>query len=44
MKTPRIVTPKFTINPSLKSNPNDPFIQNKIKKATELLNSLKKTL
>lgn len=44
MKTAKMNTPKFTINPSIKSNPSDPFIQKKIEKATALLNSLKKPL
>jgi hypothetical protein len=41
-KSLEILTPKVTVNPKLKSNPNDPFIKKKIEKATELLNSLKK--
>ena len=41
MKTARLISPKVTINPNLKSNPSDPFIQKKIEKATALLSSLK---
>ncbi|WP_435355941.1 hypothetical protein [Emticicia sp. SJ17W-69] len=44
MKTAKVLTPKVTINPKLKSNPSDPFIQKKIEKATALLNSLKKPI
>lgn len=44
MKTAKILAPKVTVNPQLKSNPTDPFIQKKIEKATSLLNSLKKPI
>jgi len=44
IKTAKIVSPKVTINPKLKSNPTDPFIQKKIAKATEILNSLKEPI
>lgn len=44
MKSTKIFTPKVSINPNLKSNPADPFIQKKIEKATALLNSLKKPI
>ena len=41
-KSMEILTSKVSINPKLKSNPTDPFIQKKIEKATNLLSSLKK--
>jgi hypothetical protein len=44
MKSTKILTPKITINPNLKSNPTDPFIQKKIEKAAALLNSLNKPI
>ena len=44
MKTARMISPKVTINPNLKSNPTDPFILKKIEKATALLSGLKKTI
>ncbi len=44
MKTTAIFPQKGTINPKLKSNPNDPFIQKKIQQATAILDSLKEPL
>jgi hypothetical protein len=44
MKNTKILDPQITINPKLKSNPFDPFIQKKIVKATEILNTLKKPM
>lgn len=45
MKTSTKPTPtKVTINPNLKSNPTDPYIQKKIEKATQILNTLKEPL
>lgn len=41
MKMPKINTSKVTVNPNLRSNPNDPVIQKKIEKATVLLSKLK---
>ena len=35
------ISTKVTINPKLKSNPNDPFIQKKVQQATDILNNLK---
>ncbi len=32
MKTAKIPAPQITINPKLKSNPLDPFIQKKLRK------------
>ena len=35
---------KVTINPKLKSNPTDPYIQKKIEKAAQILSDLKEPL
>lgn len=35
---------KVTINPNLKSNPKDHYIQKKIEKATQILSTLKEPL
>lgn len=35
---------KVTVNPNLKSDPNDPVIQKKVKRAEEILASLKEPL
>ena len=35
---------RFRVNPDLKSNPNDPYIQKKIARATEILANLKEPL
>ena len=36
--------PKASVNPKLKSNSTDPYIQKKVEKATQLLSNLKKPL